>query len=476
MGTVSDAFIVAFTAPSTLLALFGGAVGTFIPIYSLEKTDKKAFTNNVLTCLLAAGLLFSVIFTIFPQALALLFASQFDPETFELTADFLRIMVWCAVPVLMSGVLASFLQIKKAFFMSAIGTIPMNVFVISTILLSRPTDSLWLMGAGFTIGHTVVLCMFLYFAKRKGHAFRPHFNLKMPEMREMLILAAPVLMSTAFMEIRLIIEKNFASSLPSGSVSALSYSNRVINVLISIISGSVATVLFPRMSELAGTGEIRLLKNTVVGCTKRLFPLLLPTSAGIFILARPIVWIIFERGSFTPEDTTRTAECMSMYALMILPASLNPLIIRAFYAIRDTKWPAAISIMQIGIHVPLNILLIGPLQHMGLALTTSIVFFVAFALYILILRKKLGSLGLKSQLKEFGKSVLATLVMSVAVWFGQSHMPLMSGGTTQGIALTGGLIIAGAGFYLLLMTAMRAEFVEENWRYAWGVFGRRKRV
>ena len=461
-GMVSDAFIIAFTIPSIVLALFGVSTATaFIPIYTRVKGDRAHFTSNILTLLALVGLLFTAVFATYPQSLVFLFASQFSAEAAAITSELLRIMTWAAIPILLIGVLQSYLQIKNSFFLAMALTLPINIYTILSILLSRSVDNISVMGYGVVAGNIMAIIFLFAAAYCKGYAYRPVIDLKMPELKVMLVMIVPVVISIFIGDINQIVDRNFASSLVAGSISSLNYAGKTINILVVTIGAPLATVLYPRMSEFAAKDNLSEIRKCVTECVKRLIPILLPATLGIMILARPIIRVVFERGEFTAQDTQMTMECLRMYSPLLIFSSLNAIITRALFSIRDTKTPAIITGASVCVSIVINIILIGPLAHMGLALASSISAMISTILLLLVFRKRVGLLHLKRNIREWVKVLVATIVMGVVVGVGYYFLPVMGGGTFHTLLLTGGLVAAGIGVYILMHLALRTVFIGE---------------
>jgi len=470
-GMVSDAFIVAFTVPGSVLALVGASTAAvFIPAYTRVEGDKEYFTSNVLTILALIGLLFTAVFATFPQALVFVFASQLDAQTFELTAQMLRIMVWSAIPILLFGVLQSYLQIKNAFFTAAILVIPVNIYTILSIMLSRAAETTFIMGYGVVAGNIMALFLLFVAVFRKGFKYKPVIDFKMPELKMLLVMLAPVMVSTFINEINLIADRNFASSLPVGTISSLNYAGKTINILIGTIGASVATVLYPRMSKYAAQDNIAEIRRCVTGSVNKLIPILLPAVVGIIILARPIVRIVFERGEFTDQNTKMAMEGLQMYAPLLVFSCINVIFIRALFSVRDTKTPAIITAISVAIGIALKFLFIGPLAHKGLALSSSISAMLSLVLLFFALRRRIGLLSFKKNISEWVKIQLALIIMAAAVAAGYHLLPVMDGSTIQCILLTGGLVFSGATIYVLVLAVTRAAFISETIALVRGLF------
>ncbi len=462
-GTVSDSFIVAFTVPSMALSLVGGSVSlAFIPIYTRLTQGKERFINNIMTCVALIGLVFSIVFSVVPQGLTYLFASQFDPERFLLTSRLLQAMVWSAIPLLWIGLLQGYLQIQNAFFISAIVYFPSNAVVIASIIIGNAMKTPLLLGYGAVAGHVLAMLILLLAAKKYGYTYRPLFNIHAPELRDLFLLVIPVFLSAAIGELNQIIDRNFASSLLSGSVSSLNYANKLANVIIALLGGSVMTVLFPNLSELAAAHDTERIRRYISTCIEKLLPILLPAALGMALLAEPVIRLLFEHGSFTPADTLRTAECLEIYAFLIITSAVNGILIRVFFALSDTKTPAVISGISVAVNAGLNILLVSMFKHQGLALGTVAASLLSTVLLLAAIRKRLGSLQLRSYAREWFKICAATAVMGVVVFFGSGLFPLMSDHTIVSAAATAALVFAGVASYIVTHFILRSEFAADG--------------
>lgn len=461
-GSVSDAFVIAFTAPDIVLTVIGSSTAVaFIPTFARMENLKEKFTSNLLTILALIGLVFSLVFTIVPQALTYLLASQLDADTFANATSLLRIMVWAAIPILLSRVLQSYLQIQKSFFLAALLTVPINIAAIISIVLSRTATMTILMGYGVLAGNAITLAYMLAASRRKGYTYHPALKLRAPELRGLFILMAPILLSTLISDLNTIVDRNFASSLASGSISSLNYANRTVGVLTALIGQAAATVLYPRLAELSAQGKTDEMRKIMSSSIKMLTPVLLPMVVGVILLAKPLVFIMFERGDFTSYDTQRTAECLMMYATLILATSITAVLNRAMFSLYDSKTPAIVTALSVAIGIAIKFLMIGRFSHIGLALASSIAGLLTMLLLMLALRKRLGGLRLKSDNWEWVKTFIATALMGAAVGFGVRFLPVMAGGTMQCVLITGGLIFAGAGVYFLSHMVMRTLFLQE---------------
>jgi putative peptidoglycan lipid II flippase len=298
-------------------------------------------------------------------------------------------------------------------------------------------------------------------AKRKGYAYRPVFNPRMPELRGLMLLVMPIMVSNMIGEFNQIIDRNFASMLITGSVSSLNYAAKLVNTVVAVISGSIVTVLFPNLSELAAENDFDKIRHYISLSIKRLAPLLLPSALGIILLANPIVKLLLERGSFTPEDTLRTTECLRIYAVLIIISGLNGIIVRAFFALSDTKTPAIISAVSVAVNAGLNFLLIDSWQHQGLAFATVVSSVFSMVVLLVVLQRKLGSLRLFNGWLGWVKTMAALVIMGAVVQLGIPLLPLTSDSFAVSAVSTLGLVFAAVAVYIFVHFVLRTGFFRE---------------
>jgi len=459
-GTVSDAFILANVIPTMVFSGLGMAIAnSFLPQYQESGEDKEYFLSNVLNIVLIGSVIIAFIFMLAPQFLVFLFASQLDSDTFALTTSFLQISIWTAIPLLLIYLFRISLHTKGVFFVSQLALLCINIGSISAIAASYYTGQLNLMPIGLLLGNLLSLAVMAVMAIKHGFTYRPIINLKDDRIRNMLPFMAPLLIAMIGEELQHIIDKNFASSLEAGTISALGYSGRISSQFSVIIGMSIAAVMYPKMMKLGSSGETELLVGYVKKYLQMLIPLTLPFTVGLILLAEPATALLYERGAFTPEDTRITAESLRMYTIGIGFISTNLFLSKMFFAVNDTKTPVRLHLITICVGVILNFILIGPMRHMGLALSTSLSGILHTALLLWALRRRFGILGIMDLKKECFKALSATFVMGFTVWAGIQFLPITEGGSLQMLILTAIPVIMGIGIYFFIHFLFRSIFL-----------------
>jgi putative peptidoglycan lipid II flippase len=378
-----------------------------------------------------------------------------------LAAKLLQIMVWSAIPFLFAEILRGYLQMQKAFFLSVFLTIPLNIAAIVGILGSSIYENYSLMAYGVLVGQFVALAFYFATAARKGYRYRPVWEPRDQDFHKLLIIMLPLVITVLLNDLNLIVARNFASSLVAGSVSALNYASRTVSLFTAVVGYSFINALYPRLSELAAEGNNEKMRQYISSSIMMMAPLLLAVAVGIALLAEPLTRIMFERGEFSPADTKRTAECLQMYTIQLFAVGMEGIVSRGLLALRDTKPSAIIHTIAIAVGIALNFMLIGPLKHIGLALSTSLSTLLIMVLTIFVLGKRLGSLGLWAKGREWLKTLLAVAVMAVVVGGGYRVLPVMTGGIWQTALWTLVLVLTGAVVYIFMLFALRLAVLRD---------------
>lgn len=412
---VSDAYIVAFSIPTIIFAGIGSAmltsyISSYARIRQRNPRRLRRFTDTVITMVILISLVIMGVFWLFKRPIVQLFAMGFEGEVLDIAVSLAQVVIISLLPIGVYFILQGFLQIHGSYFAVGMVSAPLNVCVISSMFLSQYYGQ-GVLGWGVVAGYASSFLMLYIASKQHGFSYRPNFHFNTPEIRRLLVVVLPIFLGKAITELNTMIDRTIASVLPSGSVSALSYGNRVVGFVTAVFVISVTTAAFPQMSRLSAMKSHRKLKRTFARSVGLMSLMVLPISAGVILFSREIVAMLFQRGAFTAFDTQRTAEVVSYYSLGLIFFSIKEVTLNMFYAIEDTVTPTVNSIVAILINIALNLLLIESMQHKGLALATTISGGVTLIMLLFILRRKIGPLGLGRVFASLVKMAVATAGM-----------------------------------------------------------------
>lgn len=193
------------------------------------------------------------------------------------------------------------------------------------------------------------------------------------------------------------------------------------------------------------------MKKTMVSSLTMVFALTLPATAGLIVLAEPIIRLIFEHGAFTAADTLATAQTLALYSIGLFAYSANKVLVPAFYALDKTRFPVIASFMAIIFNIIIIKLTIDHFQHLAIAFSTSCTMLINFVFLMTVLHKNLQGFSLAYLGKSLAKILAATGALTGLLWFALPFFaPWLHGSViSQGVAL--GLLIAAAGLLYCLV-------------------------
>ena len=421
-SNISDAYLITASVPTLLFYFIGHSLSTaFLPIYNkvkAEKDEKQAlkYTNNLLCCSLLLCFILVAILLIFPQAVVKVFAAGFDKETTDIAARMIRICSPSLFFFAIINVWSGYLHSKNNFVLPAMISLPRNLAVIASIVYSASfgIDGL---AIGLIIAYFLEFIFLLPSVFKSGYRPKLYVNVKDEEMKDTLAMVVPILIGVAVSQINKIIDKSIASTLMVGGISALSYASIIETAIQEVLVTSIITILFAKCSELVAQQKHDEVKNKLSHTINVLQALLIPACVGIFILAEPIVSIILMRGNFDKNSLSITVGALKFYTIGLVFIAIRDVLVKVFYAYKQTKITTVISIGSILLNILLNIILSRFLGINGLALATSIsMIFNAIVLYV-VLSKKLGNFGTNKMLINILKVVVCTTAMGILVSF-----------------------------------------------------------
>ena len=373
----SDAYLTAMNIPVVIFAIIGITLATvLIPLYfevnnELGEINALKFTNNVFNIVIVLCILLAIIGVVFTEQLVKIFAVGFEGETLNIAIHFTRITIMSIVFTGLSYIMTAYLQIKNNFTIPGLASVPKNIIIIVSIILSvkyNPYIMIW----GTLIGIATEFIFQLPFAIKSGYKYQLYINIKDKYIKKMSWLIGPVLIGVAVNQINTMVDRTLASTLVEGSISALNYANKLNGFVMALFITSVGAVIYPMLSKLSSEDNKEKFISSVVQSINSIILLVIPISIGAIVLATPIVKLLFQRGEFDARATSMTAIALIMYSIGMVAFGLRDIIGKVFYALKDTKTPMINGAIAIIMNIVLNIILVKYLQLAGLALSTSI--------------------------------------------------------------------------------------------------------
>lgn len=459
---LTDVYLISQTIPGSLFGFFGAAISTtFIPMYSKIKNDMgessaDRFMSKLLNIVLVlAVLLIAVIYLQTPQIIKL-FAIGFKGATLDLAVIFTRVSV---IGVLATGtiaILTAYLQIKNRFVIPALIGLPMNLAVIAAIIISSKTTVNILIWGSLTATFLQLLFI-LPSVFRLGYRHNLSLSFSDKYVKALIVLSLPVLLGSSVNQINTIVDRTLASSITIGGISALNYATRLNGFVLGLLVSSIAIVIYPPISRMAAEGRREDMKILIKKSVISILILILPATVGSMVLSKPIVRMLFGQGVFDERATVLTSGALFFYSIGLAAFGVREVLLKAFYALQDTKTPMYNGALSVLINIILNIILARVMGLSGLALATSISAIVCSLLLLWSLRNKIGPLGLHEIFGSTIKSLIACAAMGVVVYVSYFRLTVNLG-QTKGLLVS---ISLGVLSYCVLIIGINVPEVRE---------------
>ena len=463
-SSISDAYLTAVMIPQTLFALLGAAIAAgMIPVYTkieFEKGNKVA--NKFINKLFGLNLIISIVITalvlLFTKETVSIFASGFDNSTAEIAIRLTRIIIFSVFASAFINVFQGFLHIKGRFNITAISSIPMSLITIISIILSIKFG-IMILAYGFILGMLMQIIVFIPYLIKEKYSFGINFNINDNHIKYFLILTLPIFLGVAIEDMNKIIDKNIASLMVEGGISALNYASRLTKFVSQVIIMAISTAIFPMITKFAKANKMNEYKKTIVESINISIIIVLPASIGMIVFSKEIITLLYARGSFDNNSILLTYLPLLFYSIGILPSGVKQVLLRGFYALEDTKTPVYNSIFALLINVILNLCIyfFTDWSIWGLALTTTISVFITTILLYYNLNKKVQKFKTVSIVIVLFKIMLLSIfVASLAkILYNYLLIREISGNYSTLISIGAAIII-----YLIFLPILKIEEID----------------
>lgn len=487
-GAAADAFTVAFRIPNLLRALFaeGALSAAFVPVLSgyLETGEREAterFLRAATGALLVAVSVTALLGIALAPALVPLLVRGFDdvPGKVELTV---RLTQWLFPYILLIALATLFMGVLNAhrhFTAPALAPALLNLVLIAGALWlcplfgEAPEQRVYGLALAVLVGGLLQAAVQLPPLLRRGLRPLPMLDLKHPGLRRVLLLMLPGLLGIGVQELNAFVDTFMASGLPSGSVSALEYGQRVMQLPLGVFAVALGTAVLPTLSRQIVRGEHRDAEATTGFSVRLGLLVLVPAALWLILLAEPIVTLLFRRGAFATADSIRmTASALAFFSVGLPAYGTAKSLVPLFFAHQDTKTPVRAAVAALVTNVILNLILMRYLALGGLALATALSSMLNVFLLSRWARRQLGLDPFRG-VARFSVALLIPVLASAAAllvvlaWASSNSAP-----GTWGILRTAVLpLVAGALVYALALQVTKLE----EWVYLRGVLSERFR-
>jgi putative peptidoglycan lipid II flippase len=393
-----DAFLIAFLVPSFVLALLMSSLGSALIPVLVETRQKRG--PDAEQKLLSSMMFFSMSVLVSIAAVLGLFApfylrilgSSFSPGKLLLTREILYcllpFMVFSGLATFVSGVLSAY----KKFALPALVPIATPLITIAAILIAPKSWSVFTLALGVVAGGALEAAILLRLLKTCGMRFRFRWDGVDSDVRSVLRQYAPVLAGSVLMCSTTVIDQAMAAMLPSGSVAALSYANKIVGLIVAIGSTALTTAALPYFSHMVADADWAGCRHTLKRYTALILVTTIPLTLALIALSHPLIRLIFQRGAFNASDTDLVSRVQMCYFIQVPFYMCGMLFVRFLSSIRRNDVLMYGSAISLALDIALNLVLMKKMGIAGIALSTSLVYVVAFvilgAFSVKLLRQK----------------------------------------------------------------------------------------
>ena len=467
----TDAFYVAFRIPNLLRRMFaeGAFAQAFVPILADYKgkhgdATTKELVDHVATVLIWSTFLITVA-GILAAPVLILWIMDTDtksPQVNEVAVFLTRVMfpyIMCmSFVALASGILNTWRHFKIPAFTPVL--LNLSFIAASLFLADRLAQPIYAMAVAVMVGGLLQVAIQLPSLIKIGMLPRISFNplraLRNPGVGQMLRKMGPAVFAVSAAQISLLINTSIASRMAAGSVSALTYADRLMEFPTAMLGVALGTILLPSLSK-ANTDQDPVEYNALLNWGLRLtFLLALPAAVGLATLAEAMIATLFHYGAFEARDIRAAALPLMAYSAGLIGIILVKTLTPAFYARQDVKTPVRIAIGVLVAVQLMNLIFVPYLAVAGLALSIGLGACLNAAFLYGILRKRGIFVPQPGWLVFFAKLVVAVAVMGGLTWYGSTQFDwaaLQSNGWLRAGALFG-IVTAGAVAYFAVLLAL----------------------
>ena len=427
-GPVMDVFAIAYRIPNLFRRLFGeGALATsFIPVLTeYEQTREKDARELIsVTFTWLAVILGGIVVLGWIGCLVAAPFFRTNAKT-EMFLALLAIMLPHLPLICLAALLMAVLQVRNNFVIPALGQVVMNLIWIGGLLFLVSPLGVYGLALAVLLGGAAEWLMQYVAVRRQGLAPRLRVNFSHPGLKQTQALFLPVVFGLAAVQVNTLVDQLIAQFFVEGdgAVSALYYGNNLMQLPLSIFGIAIATAVFPSLVLHAARDDKPAFRRDLSQALRLTLFLSLPTIAITAVLAKPIVVLLFARGSFAAQAdaTPRAAAVLTFFILGLWAYCAVHVLSRAFYSLHDSKTPVRVAVTTTVLNLALNLILVWPMREAGLALSTSICGAFNAIRLAYLLRKRVGRIGALEMVVSGAKCVNATIaagvLCAVTLWF-----------------------------------------------------------
>ncbi len=464
-----DAFATANRIPEQIFNLIaGGALAhAFIPIFSgfLARGDTEGAwrtARHVVNAVFMLTLIISIIvFITAPWLVAYGIAPGFDADTRQQTVELMRILLVSTVIFSVSGITMGILQSHNRFLLPALAPIMFDIGILIGVIFLLRRFGVHGIAIGAVLGAALHFGIQIPGLIRVRARWWPDLDLKDPVLWRIVRLMLPRVAGLGVIALNFFVMNRIASFLGTGSVAALDWGWRLMQIPETLIGTAMGTVIFPTLAALSELGDENGKRDAMSGALRFILIATIPSAIGLIVVGRPLISLL-EGGAFDASASDLVYSTLRFFALGLVVHSALEVVARSFYADKDTLTPLWAALGGAAINLVLAIALSDIIGVGGLALANSLG--VAFEVIVLLwmLRRRWHGVNETMLGRTVAKTLVASLVMALVIIIIDSawnSLGLSGRGVIMTVVQVAAETLIGAGVFLAIAIALKMDEV-----------------
>jgi putative peptidoglycan lipid II flippase len=456
-----SAFNLASRVPAMLYDLLVGGMlsAALVPVFSDyarpgRREDLVKVASAMLSLIAVVMGAIVILLELFAAPIANILGDFEDPALQLVLQRCLRLIAPSVLLFGLSGGVTGLLYALRRFSITALSGAVFNLGIVLAAPLLANRIGVYALPIGVAAGSLMQLAVMS--PGLRGLGLRPSLAWNHPGVRRILRLYVPIALGLIVTQIQIIVDGRWASATGASSVSWMRYATTLIQMPLGLVPVAISLAALPSLAQRAADSDWEAFRSLFARGLRMLIVLLLPATAGLFVLAMPVISLLFQHGSFTSADTDMTATALRLYLIGLPFAGVDFLLNYTFYARQDTRTPAIVGVIAVGFYFVAAWTLKERMGYLGLVLADSIKQAGHATIMTGLLMGTVGRPERQGILRTAARASGASLVMGIVVGVAALVLArVLPSGLVSQLALVLIPATIGAGLYLLLLRAAR---------------------
>jgi len=356
--------------------------------------------------------IFSLCLAVFSDICAGLIVPGFSDDKKHLTSIMLKLLSPGCFFLSLCTITYTVLNSRRKFLKAAFPEAGLKLFIVAGLIVLVPFIGVYALALVLTLGAATVFLVQLYFVPESRELFKTAAIKAGGEFNKFLKLMGPLVIGVVFSHISGLVDNVLASLLPTGHLSYLGYSKKLINAILLVGPVALVTVVYSQLAHISTLKTKDEFRKLFTRALRFILYVSVPAALLLVALREPFVQILFERGRFTAQSTLGTSNALFVYGIGLVTFSLESLVVYSFYALSNTKVPVKAGILCVFVDIILAVSFVRPFGYMGIAWAFVISKTIKVVILFAVLEKHLGFLYNSKLLGFLSRLAAATILPS----------------------------------------------------------------